>query len=109
MKEVFALLGSFYPGTTLGVVNLRRRQQRSTGLENRFLASYGSRNTRKEEGPVNREPTHPQSNKPIPDKVYQLAKYLWEHPDDLIDASQLLHRYQVSVEEFHHAFALLEV
>ena len=58
---------------------------------------------------MNKESTRPQSDKPIPDKVYQLAEYLWEHPDDLIDASQLLHRFQVSVEEFQHALALLEV
>jgi len=57
---------------------------------------------------VNKEPKHLQSDKSIPDKVYQLAEYVWEHPDDLIDASQLLHRFQVSVEEFQHALVLLE-
>ncbi len=54
------------------------------------------------------DPMRPQENDPVPEKVYRLAEYLWSHPTDLIDATQLLHRFDVTVEEFVYALALLE-
>ncbi len=58
---------------------------------------------------MHEEPTRPQGEDPIPEKVYQLADHLWQNPDDLIDASHLLQRFDVSVEEFQQALALLDV
>ncbi len=58
---------------------------------------------------MSEESTRLQGDARVSDKAYELAEYLWQHPDDLIDASRLFHRFQVSVEEFQQALVLLEV